>query len=40
MYSWGYFDLAVWDGQYVWSDVLYEVNKLIYMTIYVLEIES
>ena len=35
----GYFEHVIWDSQYLWSNVLYDVNKLVYMTIYVLEIE-
>ena len=38
-YLWGYFDHAVWDGQFLWFMMLYDVKKLVYMTIYVLEIE-
>ena len=39
MYLCSYFDHAVWDGQYLWSNVLYDVKKLVYMTIYVLGIK-
>ena len=39
MWPGGWFDHAVWDGQYLWSNVLYDANKLVYIQIYVLEIE-
>ena len=36
----GYFDHTVWEDQYLWSNVLYNVNNLVYIKIfYVLEIE-
>ena len=31
MYLCRYFDHAFWDGQFLWSDVLYDVNNLVYM---------
>ena len=35
----GYIDHAVKDGQYFWCNVLYDLNKLVYMIIYVLKIK-
>ena len=34
-----YFEHAVWFGQYLPSILWYAVNKLVYMTVYILEIE-
>ena len=39
MYLCGHFDHAVWDGRFLWAMMLHDVNKLVHMTIYVLEIE-